>query len=92
MKNIYKLNFENHSVMYTAQLSLMNHGVVDFVERFNYLQALDGFDELIQEANDDKFGEGVYEVLLLKEYSDSKGRLVKSERLRRKVIDRGDEL
>ena len=78
--------------MYTAQLSMMNYGVVDFVERFNYLQALEGFDELIEEANDDRFGEGVYEVLLLKEYSDEKGRLVKSERLRRKVIDRGDEL
>ena len=92
MKNIYKLNFENHSVMYTAQLSLMNYGIVDLVESFNSLQALEGFDELVKEANDDKFGEGVYEVLLLKEYSDSKGRLVKSERLRRKVIDRGDEL
>lgn len=90
--SIYKLHFEKGNVMYVAQLSLMNYGVVDFVERFDYLQALDGFDELIQEANDDRFGEGVYEVLLLKEYSDSKGRLVKSERLRRKVIDRGDEL
>lgn len=90
--NIYHLNFEKHSVMYVAQLSLMNYGVVDFVERFDYLQALDAFDELIQEANDDRFGEGVYEVLLLKEYSDSKGRLVKSERLRRKLVDRGDEL
>ena len=92
MKNIYKLNLENHSVMYTAQLSLMNYGVVDLVESFNSLQALEGFDELIEEANDDRFGEGVYEVLLLKEYSDEKGRLVKSERLRRKVIDRGGEL
>lgn len=90
--SIYHLNFEKGNVMYVAQLSLMNHGIVDFVERFDYLQALDGFDELIQEANDDRFGEGVYEVLLLKEYSDSKGRLVKSDRLRRKVIDRGDEL
>ena len=90
MKNIYKLNFENHSVMYTAQLSMMNYGIVDFVERFNYLQALEAFDELVKEANDDRFGEGVYEVLLLKEYSDEKGRLVKSERLKRKVIDRGD--
>lgn len=90
--SIYHLNFEKHSVMYVAQLSLMNYGVVDLVERFDYLQALDAFDELIQEANDDRFGEGVYEVLLLKEISDSKGRLVKSERLRRKVIDRGDEL
>ena len=90
--SIYHLNFEKHSVMYVAQLSLMNYGVVDFVERFDYLQALDAFDELIQEANDDRFGEGVYEVLLLKEFSDSKGRLVKSERLRRKVVDRGDEL
>lgn len=90
--NIYHLNFEKHSVMYVAQLSLMNYGIVDFVERFDYLQALDAFDELIQEANDDRFGEGVYEVLLLKEYSDEKGRLVKSERLRRKVVDRGDEL
>ncbi len=90
--SIYHLNFEKHSVMYVAQLSLMNYGVVDFVERFDYLQALDAFDELIQEANDDRFGEGVYEVLLLKEFSDSKGRLVKSERLRRKVIDRGDEI
>ena len=92
MKNIYKLNFENHTVMYTVQLSLMNYGVVDFVERFNYLQALEGFDELVKEANDDRFGEGVYEVLLLKEFADPEGRLIKSERLRRKVIDRGDEL
>ena len=92
MKNIYKLNFENHSVMYTAQLNLMNYGIVDFVERFNYLQALEGFDELVKEANDDRFGEGVYEVLLLKEFADPEGRLIKSERLRRKVIDRGDEL
>lgn len=90
--SIYKLHFDKRHVMYVAQLSLMNYGVVDFVERFDYLQALDGFDELVKEANDDRFGEGVYEVLLLKEYSDEKGRLVKSERLRRKVIDRGDEL
>ena len=90
--SIYKLHFDGNHVMYVAQLSLMNYGVVDMVERFEYLQALAGFDELIEEANNDKFGEGVYEVLLLKEYSDEKGRLVKSERLRRKVIDRGDEL
>ena len=90
--SIYHLNFEKHSVMYVAQLSLMNYGIVDFVERFDYLQALDGFNDLVDEANDDRFGEGVYEVLLMKEFSDSKGRLVKSERLRRKVIDRGDEL
>ena len=92
MKNIYHLNFEKHSVMYVAQLSLMNYGIVDFVERFDYLQALDGFNDLIDEANNNKFGEGVYEVLLLKDFFDSEGRFVKSDRLKRKVIDRGDEL
>ena len=92
MKNVYKLNFDKHHVMYVAMLSLMNHGVVDMVERFEYLQALEGFGKLVEEANNVKFGEGVYEVLLLKEFSDSKGRLIKSERLMRKVIDMGDEL
>ena len=90
--SIYHLNFEKHSVMYVAQLSLMNYGIVDFVERFDYLQALDAFDELIQEANDDRFGEGVYEVLLLRETFDANGNLIKSRQVKRAIIDRGDEL
>ena len=85
------MNDKKRDVIYVTYLEA-GEQVVDFVERFNYLQALEGFDELVKEANDDRFGEGVYEVLLLKEFADPEGRLIKSERLRRKVIDRGDEL
>ena len=92
MKNIYHLNFEKHSAMYVAQLSLMNYGIVDFVERFDYLQALDAFNDLIDEANDDRFGEGVYRVFLMKDFYDERGKLIKSDCLKKSVIDRGDEL
>ena len=81
-----------NKIVYVAILKLNGYGIVDLVERADCIRGLDAFDVLTNEAENDDFGEGVYEVLLSKEISDSKGRLVKSERLRRKVIDRGDEL
>ena len=90
--NIYKINKEKRPVIYVAQLNLMHYGIVDLVERQDYILGLEAFDDLVNEANEDRFGEGVYEVLLLKDFFDSEGRFVKTERLKRKVIDRGDEL
>ena len=87
-----KMNDKKISVIYTAYLYLDGRGIVDLDESRIYLNALKDFDVLEKEANEDVFGEGIYRVLLIKDFYDERGKLIKSELLKRIVIDRGDEL
>ena len=80
------------SIIYTAYLYLDGRGIVDLDESRIYLNALKDFDILEKEANEDVFGEGIYEVFLMKDFYDEKGKLIKSDCLKKSVIDRGDEL
>ena len=86
------MNDKKISVIYTAYLYLDGRGIVDLDESRIYLNALKDFDVLEKEANEDVFGEGIYRVLLIKDFYDERGKLIKSELLKRIVIDRGDEL
>ena len=86
------MNDKKISVIYTAYLYLDGRGIVDLDESQIYLNALKDFDVLENEANADIFGEGIYRVLLIKDFYDERGKLIKSELLKRSVIDRGDEL
>ena len=86
------MNDKKKSVIYTAYLYLKGRGIVDLDESRIYLNALQDFDILEREANEDVFGEGLYRVLLIKDFYDERGKLIKSELLKRSVIDRGDEI
>ena len=86
------MNDKKLSIIYTAYLYLDGRGIVDLDESRIYLNALKDFDILEKEANEDVFGEGVYRVLLIKDFYDERGKLIKSELLKRSVIDRGDEI
>ena len=86
------MNDKKISVIYTAYLYLDGRGIVDLDESQIYLNALKDFDVLEKEANEDLFGEGIYRVLLIKDFYDERGKLIKSELLKRSVIDRGDEI
>ena len=86
------MNDKKISVIYTAYLYLDGRGIVDLDESRIYLNALQDLDVLEKEANEDVFGEGIYEVFLMKDFYDERGKLIKSELLKRSVIDRGDEL
>ena len=79
------------NIIYVAMLYLRGYGIVDFAERHDELRALEAFDDLVDEANLDTFGEGIYEVSLMREFWDAK-KLVKAECIKKSVIDRGDEL
>lgn len=80
------------SSMYVAFLYLRGYGIVDRVEKHDELLALEVFDDLVDEANMDIFGEGIYEVSLNKEWFDDKGRFINGKILKKIIIDRGDEL
>ena len=75
------------STMYVANLFLSGYGVADFNESFNLLNAIEGYEALVLEAQNHKFGNGVYEVTLVREHFDEKGRLVKSDLFRRFVTE-----
>ena len=79
------------NILYVAMLYLRGYGLVDFVERHDELRALEAFDDLVDEANLDAFGEGIYEVLLMREFWGGE-KLVKAECLKKSIVDRGDEL
>lgn len=81
-----------NKIVYVAILKLNGYGIVDLVERADCIRGIDAFDVLVNEAENDDFGEGVYEVLLLRETIDANGNLIKSRQVKRAVIDRGDEL
>ena len=80
------------SAIYTAYLYLDGRGIVDLAESRIYLNALQDFDILEKEANEDVFGEGIYRVLLIKDFYDERGKLIKSDFLKRTIVERGDEL
>ena len=80
------------SITYTTYLFLKGRGIVDLDDSLIYLNALKEFDILEREANEDIFGEGIYEVFLMKNFRDEKGKLIKSDCLKKSVIDRGDEI
>ena len=84
--------FKNRNYIYVAYLHLKGRGVVDLVERHDLLQGVEAYENLVELANLDTFGEGIYEASLYREFFDEKGRVVKSDLFRRCVIDRGDEL
>ena len=80
------------NIIYTAYLYLEGRGIVDLDESRIYLKALNDFDILEKEANEDRFGEGIYRVFLMKDFYDERGKLIKSSCLKKSVIDRGDEI
>ena len=79
------------NIVYVARLYLRDFGLVDFDERHDELRALEAFDVLVDEANLDTYGAGVYEVSLMREWWYD-GKLVKAECMKKDIIDRGDEL
>ena len=81
-----------NKIVYVAILKLNGYGIDDLVERPDCIRGLDAFDVLSNEAENDDYGEGVYEVLLLRETLDANGNLIKSRQVKRAIIDRGDEL
>ena len=86
------MNGKKTSIIYAAYLYLKGRGIVDLDESRIYLNALQDFDVLEREANEDVFGEGIYEVFLMKDLYDERGKLIKSDCIKKSVIDRGDEL
>lgn len=85
------MNDKKISIIYATYLYLKGRGIVDFDESRIYLNALKDFDILEKEANEDVFGEGIYEVSLMREWW-SADKLVKAECIKKSIIDRGDEL
>ena len=85
------MNGKKGNIAHTAYLILRGEGIVDFVTRHDELRALEAFDDLVDEANLDTFGEGIYEVSLMREFWCAE-RLVKAECIKKSIIDRGDEL
>ena len=81
--------FKKRNIVYVARLYLRDFGLVDFDERHDELRALEVFDDLVDEANLDTFGEGIYEVSLMREWWYD-GILVKAECIKKNIIDRGD--
>ena len=86
------MNDKKLSAIYTAYLYLEGRGIVDLDGTRIYLNALKDFDILEKEANEDFFGEGIYRVFLMKDFYDERGKLVKSDCLKKSIVDRGDEL
>lgn len=86
------MNDKKLSIIYTAYLYLEGRGIVDLDESRIYLNALQDFDILEKEANEDVFGEGIYRVFLMKDLYDERGKLIKSDCLKKSIVDRGDEL
>lgn len=86
------MNDKKTSIFYTTYLYLEGRGIVDLDETRIYLNALKDFDILEKEANEDIFGEGIYRVFLMKDLYDERGKLIKSDCLKKSVIDMGDDL
>ena len=86
------MNDKKLSIVYTVYLYLRGRGIVDLDDSGIYLNALKAFDILEKEANEDVFGEGIYRVFLMKDFYDERGKLIKSDCLKKSIIDRGDEL
>lgn len=85
------MNDKKITIVYATYLYLNGRGIVDLDESRIYLNALKDFDILEQEAKEDVFGEGIYEVSLIREVWGAE-KLVKAECIKKSIIDRGDEL
>ena len=86
------MNDKKSSSMFVVFLYLRGRGIVDLVEKDGEAQALEAFDELVDEANMDAFGEGIYEVWLNLEWFDDEGHLINGKIIKKIIIDRGDEI
>ena len=86
------MNGKKTCVIYTTYLYLEGRGIVDLDDTRIYLNALKCFDIMEKEASEDVFGEGIYRVFLMKDFFDERGKLIKSDCLKKSIIDRGDEL
>lgn len=86
------MNDKKLSIVYTSYLYLKGRGLVGLDESRIYLNALKSFDILEQEAKEDVFGEGIYKVFLMKHFYDERGKLIKSDCIKKSIVDRGDEL
>ena len=82
--------FKKRNFAYVTYLFAGESGVVDFDETRIYLNALQCFDIMEKEAIEDVFGEGEYQVSLIKEFFDEKGRLIKGECLKKVQINQWD--
>ena len=82
--------FKKRNVVYATYLFADGRGVIDFDESRIYLNALQEFDIMEKEAIEDVFDEGDYQVSLIKEFFDEKGRFVKGECLKKVRIKQGD--
>ena len=71
--------FKKRNVVYVSFLFVDGYEVVDFDESRIYINALKAFDILEKEAIEDVFGKGGYDILLIEETFDEKGRLIKVE-------------
>ena len=71
--------FKKGNVVYVSFLFVDGHEVVDFDESRVYPIALKAFDILEKEAIEDVFGADGYDILMLEETFDEKGRLIKVE-------------
>lgn len=81
--------FKKRNVVYVTYLFGKGPGVVDFDETRIYLNALECFDIMERKAIEDAFGEGDYQVSLIKEFFDENGRFVKGECLKKVQIKQG---
>lgn len=86
------MNDKKLSMIYTAYLYLEGRGIVDLDGSRIYLNALQDFDILEREANEDVFGEGIYRVFLMKNFYDERGKLIKGDCIKKSIVDRGDEI
>ena len=84
------MNDKNRNFVYVTYLFGRGTGAIDFDETRIYLNALQCFDIMEKEAIEDVFGEGEYQVSLIKEFFDEKGRFVKGECLKKVQIKQGD--
>ena len=81
--------FKKMNVVYCTYLFAGERGLLDFDETRIYLNALKAFDIMEKEAIEDAFGEGIYEVSLVREWW-SVDKLVKAECLKKDKIKQGD--
>ena len=86
------MNDKETFIIYRTYLYLEGRDLVDLDESRIYLNALQDFDILERKANEDVFGEGIYEVSLNKEWFDDEGRFINGKILKKIIIDRGDEI
>ena len=84
--------FKTSNVVYVSLLLVNGGEVVDSDGSRIYSNAVKAFDILGKEATEDVFGEGDYDILLIEETFDEKGRLIKLEWIKHLKIRKEDEI